>query len=286
MRTVLTSSRLALLGAAVTLLAAGTHARADSGSSAPAQAPDSAPPNVPGAPRVFHAPTAWLQPAGGVFATGGANHRGGMFVAATAGLGGLAEVDVAMTDHVIACSVCDGEQRETVEMYIPTAEFKVGLAQGRFARWQPAVALGYRRSLGAIDRDAGGIPFDPELAHMYLVMSLRVSRLELHAGGEMWDATSRPDGPALHEAPIADQLRAFGAASWRLQRYPRTTVMLDFAWAPELTDPAPRLAWLAGFGVRYQALAWASVELGVRGRERETENLNLTAFLRLNAALR
>jgi hypothetical protein len=251
---------------ALSMCAASALARADDGG--------------PLAPRVYHVPTAWLRPHASVTATVGANHRGGAIAAVVAGLGDIAEVDVAILDHVVACAVCGGDDRETAQTRTATALFKLGLGPGRLARWQPAAALGFRRSLGGLERQVGGSAFDPELAQIYLVFSWRVSRLELHLGGELWDATSRPGGLALDDLAPSEQVRPFAGASWRSRRYPRTSLLLDVAWVPELRDPAPQLTWLAGFGVRYQALSWASVELAVRGRERDAENL--TAFLRFN----
>ncbi|MBA3819629.1 MAG: hypothetical protein H0X17_12105, partial [Deltaproteobacteria bacterium] len=46
-------------------------------------------------------------------------------------------------------------------------------------------------------------------------------------------------------------------------------LVADLAWAARL-EPAPagpRATWVAGWGVRYQALAWGSIELVVRHRE-------------------
>ena len=85
-----------------------------------------------------------------------------------------------------------------------------------------------------------------------------------------------PEEPRLFQ-PIIDSLLNGG------DQY---MLLADFAWAPELRATAagperPELAWLAGFGVRYQALTWGSVELGVRAREKDAENL--VAMLRFNA---
>lgn len=239
----------------------------------------------PAAPRVYHVPTAWLQPHARTFVTAGANHRGGAFVSAAAGLGNIAELDISVIDQLIGCEVCSGDDRETTELTPITALFKLGVAAGRLGRWQPALALGYRRSFNAREREIGEAVIDPELAQMYLVASWKISRLELHLGGDLWDARSGGGGESLSEAPLGSQLRPFAGASWRSRRYPRTSLLADIAWAPELRATAdgperPELAWLAGFGVRYQALTWGSVELGVRAREKDAENL--VALLRFN----
>jgi hypothetical protein len=240
----------------------------------------------PPAPRVYHVPTAWLLPAGANWATIGANHRGGAFASYAAGLGGIAEIDVSVIDSMVGCETCSGTDRDTAELTPITALFKVGVGPGRLGAWQPAIALGFRRSITARDRRVGDGLVEPELAQLYLVASWRLSLFELHVGGDLWDGLSAPDGPRLSAAPVADQLRPFAGASWRSRRYPRTSLLADVAWTPEMRATAagplrPELAWVAGFGVRYQALRWGSVELGVRARQRDAENL--VAMLRFNA---
>ena len=46
-------------------------------------------------------------------------------------------------------------------------------------------------------------------------------------------------------------------------------MLADIAWQPELTPSGDRPAWIIGWGVRYQALAWGAIELDVRHREGE-----------------
>lgn len=242
------------------------------------------PPAPPQAPRVYHVPTAWLQPHAGVYGTAGANHRGGLTVAVAAGLGNIAELDISVSDRFVMCDVCEGESRDTQEAYIASAKFKVGVDQGVIGRYAPAIALGFRRSLYGAERQTGSMTLSPEFGEMYLAVSYNVSRLELHVGAEMWDALSLEDGPALHDQPVADQIRPFGGLSYRPARYPRTSMMIDFGWVPEFrATEGPELEWVGGIGVRYQALSWGSVELAVRARENGAVD-DAVAFLRFNGA--
>lgn len=39
------------------------------------------------------------------------------------------------------------------------------------------------------------------------------------------------------------------------------------AWLPRLAPSEIELEWVAGLGVRYQALSWGAIELAVRNRQ-------------------
>lgn len=213
-------------------------------------------------PRIFHAPTAWLQPHGAVIGTVGSSHRLAPFVGVSAGLGGVAELDVQLTD------TSDG-------LSIPTALFKTGVAAGRLGRGQAAVALGFRRSFAVPAQELAGAeaPVRVGTAQLSLGISLTLGPVDLHLGGDVWDAAV--GAARLHARPRRDRLRPFAAVEWRPPIYPRTTVLLDLAWAPafaaddDLAADDVALRWVGGWGIRYQALSWGAVELGVRLREGE-----------------
>jgi hypothetical protein len=195
----------------------------------------------PAPPQVLHVPTAWLQPRDTVHGSAGANHRGGGFLRLTGGLGGLADVDVEVTDRY-------------GETWVGTAGLKVG-ASRRLASALVAAVVGFRRSFGAWqvgDADADAMR-DVEIAEAFAVASARVRGLRGHAGVAIWasdvaSATARP----------------FAGLEWTPPPYPKTTLLVDFSWAPD-DDGAVR--WVGGWGVRYQALDWGSIELAVRHRE-------------------
>ena len=68
-------------------------------------------------------------------------------------------------------------------------------------------------------------------------------------------------------------------------QYPKTTLMTDIAYLPLLRQSAPDLEWAIGWGVRYQALKWGSIELAVRHREGEGLG-DSTVMVRVNAVVR
>jgi hypothetical protein len=217
-------------------------------------------PPAPPAPRLWHAPTGWLMPHGAGAGAVGVSHEGHPFVELVAGLGGVAEVGVALTDDFVACTECDG--RDDTQAATATALFKLGVAPGTWTRWQPGVALGFRRSFLTFG-DAR-----PEVARLYLAASAPLGPLRLHAGGDLWDAAgATPRPPLFATAPAAGRLRPFGGVEYRPGAYPRSTLVADLTWVPTLGADEIGLRWLAALGVRYQALSWGGVELAVRARE-------------------
>ncbi len=65
--------------------------------------------------------------------------------------------------------------------------------------------------------------------------------------------------------------------------YPRTSLLAELTWQPDADADA--LRWLGGWGVRYQAFAWGSIELAVRHRQREALG-DAAVLIRVNGALR
>jgi hypothetical protein len=217
-------------------------------------------------PRVFHVPTAWIQPDQAATATLGLNHHGEPFADATVGLGGIAQIGLQLSD--------DSEQ-----LSIPTGLFQVAVPPDKLWSWQPAVALVYRRSFAVPAQTLDGVRIDPSTARLSLVASLHLGSLALHAGADLWDASvaGAAAGTALDAQPLTDQLRPLAGLEWRPSLYPRTTVLADLAWAPDFSSQPIALRWLASTGVRYAVTNWADVELGVQVRE--GEGLRGTAVL-------
>jgi len=185
----------------------------------------------PAPPQVLHVPTAWLQPRDTVHGSAGANHRGGGFLRLTGGLGGLADVDVEVTDRY-------------GRAWVGTAGVKLGARRGDVAG-----ALGVRRSFGAwkTSRD------DVQIAEAFAVASARVGGVRAHLGGALWMSDV-----------AATTARPFAGLEWTPPPYPRTSLLVDVSWTPA-DDGA--VGWVGGWGVRYQALDWGSIELAVRHRE-------------------
>jgi len=199
------------------------------------------------APRVFQAPTAWLQPRDAVFATAGIDHHGAPFAAVSAGLGGVAELDVTAGD-------LDGIMR-------PTALFKTGLRLGS----RGAVCLGFRKSFGG----------DGRTAQAYAAASVDLGQVRLHGGIERWDAETPAGAPVEGFRPLA-------GLEWTPAIYPRSTVLADVVWAPRPDGDV--LAWVGSAGVRYTPLSWGSIELGVQIREHDLLD-RPSIFVRLNSRL-
>ncbi len=204
---------------------------------------------APRGPRVVHVPTAWVLDRDTAWGRAGVDHRGSGMADLTVALGGLAEVDAGLDDAIATCACGDG--RVLAPASLGMAGFKVGVARGRRGRGLGA-ALGFRRSLAA---------GTTAIAALYAAGSAELGGLRAHAGVMAWDA--RQADVALATAP---RLRPFAALEWTPAPYPRTTLVGDLSWLPELDGHRVSLRWIAGWGVRYQALAWGSIELAVRHR--------------------
>jgi hypothetical protein len=262
---------------AVTYLAAALMV----GAAAPAAAQPAEPPLTP---RIFHVPTAWMQPPAHVYTSAGANHRGGFMLSSATGLGQLAELEAELTDRFVDCTtVCEGDDRAPGNRTMLSALFKIGVAERRWAPWQPALALGFRRTVAGNDEAAGGDASELGMAELYAAASMRRGSLQAHLGAELWDAAS--PGARLSRTPRL-YVRPFVGLGWRPPQYPKTTLMGDFSYVPELpiADTEEPLRWLAGWGIRYQALSWGSIELAVRHREGESIG-GATVFVRVNASV-
>jgi hypothetical protein len=199
-------------------------------------------------PRVVQAPTAWVAGRNSLFASAGVDHHAAPFAALTAGLGGVAELDLTLSD-------VSGE-------LTPTALFKAGAAyRGRIGG-----AIGFRKSLARRGT-----------AQAFVVASANLGQLRLHAGVEGWGV----EGPmGEHELP---GVRPLAGLDWTPPIYPRTTILADLVWAPRADDP--RLEWVGSIGARYAPFAWASIELGFQVREHDLLD-RPSIFVRVNGRLR
>jgi len=217
-----------------------------------ARAEPVAPP--PPSPRVLHVPTAWLIPRDHVHTSAGVTHRGAIHASVVAGLAGLADVDVTLSDDVGFCDPCAGP-RTITPTWLGSAGFKLAAPAGAWFRAQPALAVGMRRSFAA--RAPAGSTAAPEVATLFAVASARAHGVAVHLGASAW-ATARGARPPV---------RPFAGLEWRPPQYPRTTLLGDLSWLPELGADGAALRLIAGWGIRYQALSWGAVELAVRHRE-------------------
>jgi hypothetical protein len=221
----------------------------------------------PALPRVVTAPTAWIPDAGEGVLTAGIDFRGDTLVGATLGLGGIASIELDDDSTVRACEACD-QRAQPVEL--GRADFRLALHQGR---WRPALAFGVRNTFGAAIPHTlaqlvpAGDSLVPRVTEAYLVASRELLpgrwRIRLHAGGIAQESRIAGLGTGLVVRPV-------GGVELGTPQYPRTTLIGDLAWVPDLNAATgPVTSWIAGWGVRYAAWPWANVELDVRNREGE-----------------
>jgi hypothetical protein len=118
----------------------------------------------------------------------------------------------------------------------------------------------------------------PRASDAYLVASRDLGVVRLHAGV---DAIAAGTG-TLRSAP---RLRPLAGLELHPPMYPRSSLLTDVAWQPQLLERGSTLGWVVGIGVRYQAFSWASVELAVRARQGDDLGAS-TVLVRVNAARR
>ncbi len=204
---------------------------------------------------VVTAPTAWLPPEGAAYGDASLDHRGDGSIAVGYGLGGIASVSLGADTDVRTCSAppCTTDHRAQ-PVAMGRAVFRIGAPADAWFAGQPALVLGAAVTLG---QDG------PRATEAYVVASRALGTARLHAGVEMLDAGA-PDEDRMHA-----QLRPLAGLEWTPPQYRKTTLVGDLAWLPRLELPRPAPEWVIGWGVRYQALTWGSIELDVRHREAE-----------------
>ncbi len=225
--------------------------------------------------RVITAPSAWMAEEGDVMTTAQLDHRldGGLAIAV--GLGGIAELSLDTNTDPRFCMAC-GDTEEP--RWFGRAGFRMGWREDTWLRGMPALVLGFRKTF------ASNAPLDDaRIAEVHLVASRGLGPVRLHAGATL---TAAGYTDAMGElAELSSTVRPLGGIEWTPSQYPRTTLLGDLAWVARFEDgKQPDLEWVAGWGVRYQALRWSSVELLVRHREDEGLG-DSTVMIRVNAAL-
>ncbi len=222
--------------------------------------------------RVLTAPTAWLLPSDSATATLGIDHRGDTAAFVGASLDGLAELEIDQDSDVRGCTDCTMQH---TSLHLGRAAFRIGAHQDAWLHGLPAVVLGVRATFGAFQPAVGA----PRATDAYLVASRDLGVVQLHAGVDALAASV-----AGHRS--AAELRPLAGVELHPPMYPRSSLLGDIAWEPELdAAQGPVLRWMLGIGVRYQAFAWGSVELAVRARQNDDLG-GATVMVRLNAIAR
>jgi hypothetical protein len=228
----------------------------------------------PAEPRVLTAPTAWLPRAGELAAMLGIDHRGDGAAVVGYGLGGIAEVELGSDSDIRACTDCTMRPSPVA---LGRAAFRIGARQDAWFTGMPALVLGVRTTFAARGHEV----HEPRASDAYAVASRDLGVVRLHAGVDALSAS-------VSGRRTAAELRPLAGLELHPPMYPRSTLLGDLAWEPTLDAQAgPKLGWLLGVGVRYQALPWASVELAVRARQGEdlgASTVMLRLDLRLHAA--
>jgi hypothetical protein len=184
-------------------------------------------------------------------------------------LGGLAAIDLGTDSDVRTCETCDGDANPLI---LGRAGFRMGVRQDKGFRGSPALLVGVRTTFANQGRVG-----DVKVSEAYVVASRVLGPVKLHAGAQAVDA-------AMGQVDLGVKVRPIGGLEWTPGQYPNTTVLADFAYVPLLKHGQGDvdLEWLAGVGVRYNALRdWGAIELAVRVREAEGLG-DTTVMVRLN----
>jgi hypothetical protein len=230
-------------------------------------------------PRVIDTPVARILPRGAIHGTAGGNHRAGGLLAFTGGLADLAELELGVTDDLPSVPAPGSIEREHALPLV--AGFKLGVNQGTWHRWQPALALGFRTTAGG--RSPAWSDEPAKTSALYAVVGAALGGgVRIDGGATLWASRHRDAAGAVIELDAAPAtVRPFIGVALTPSFYPRTTLLADLTWVPELSPTDSRLRWLGAWGVRYQALAWGSIELLVRHREGD-DLQGSTVMIRVN----
>lgn len=226
------------------------------------------------APTVVTMPTAWTQRGPSLYATLAGDHRYGSGARATVSYARLVEVDLGADGLVTACAPCEGRARVPTPVQLTTAGWKLSVRPVE----RLALAGGVRVPIGSRD--------GARAASAFLLGSARLGPVALHAGASTWATEHRGgDGAVIARAPTS-MVRPMVGVEWTPRIYPRTTLGADLQWLPELgpTSADTGARWSFAWGVRYRALAWSAIELGVRHRERDALG-DATVMVRLSGIL-
>ena len=186
--------------------------------------------------RVLTVPTAELPAAGEVIASGALDRHGAIGLDAGYGFAGLAELELALADG-------DARDGNGLAVERSTAAFRIGVHGDAWFSGQPAIALGVRTTIGT-----------DKATSAYVVASRRIAFVSLHLGGSL--------EAVVNARPTV--VRPLAGFELRPPAFPKTTLLADLSWQPTFVATMPTEQLAFSWGVRYQALRWAAIELAVR----------------------
>lgn len=207
------------------------------------------------APRLIDRATAEL---GASYLLGGVNHRGEPLLVAEIPLGPLAAVGGGYEDRLLTgANVEEATSKRDGVMW-----FRVGAAAEAWFRHQPALSLAFERSMsdddGARSAEVRGTASDRWV-------SGRAGALQATAGLGVWEIAAAEG--RLSQRPLSERVRPFLGVAWTPPAYPRTSLLLEGSYGPSVIGGIPRLDWRLGWGARYRAGSWSTIDLVVRNRQ-------------------
>jgi len=182
------------------------------------------------------------------------------------------------------CDPCDDVNSDASRVNISSAFFKMGTPEGMGHKHTPALALIFRKSLlrkAQVLSDAERVLGSAQQETLGAVLTLAASKtlgpVAVHLGAELIVAEGGEERADVGGAERADLgvgsavVRPALALQWTPEKYPLSTFMIDLRWVPTYASEDEPEAWstrmTGAWGVRYQALDWASVDLNVRSQE-------------------
>lgn len=219
------------------------------------------------APRLIDRATANL---GASYLLGGVNHRGEPLLVAEVPLGPLAAVGGGYEDRLLTGATAG----EATSKRDGVMWFRVGAAAGSWFPHQPALSLAFERSMSDDERAAEvrGTASDRWV-------SRRAGALQATVGLGVWEIAGAEG--RLSQRPLPERIRPFGGVAWTPPAYPRTSLLLEGSYGPSVLDGLPRLDWRLGWGARYRAGSWSTIDLVVRNRQ-EAGLAGSTVMVRLS----
>jgi hypothetical protein len=223
-------------------------------------------------PRLVDRATAPLH---GGYAIAGISHRKDPMFDAELGLGPLAAVGFGYDDRLVIGPTASQAEVKTLQLM----RFRIGVEAHRWSRAQPALDLAFERSI----RNDGA-----RAAELHVTATERWSfgssgALEATAGIGLWEIASNNE--RLSQQPWTARIRPFLGVAWTPPAYPRTALLLEGSFGPAVIADQPRLDWRLGWGARYRAFSWSSIDLVVRNRQ-SAGLAGSTVMVRLSAEIK
>ncbi len=222
--------------------------------------------------------TAWVSKAGELNLALGMDQETRPTGSASIGLADIAELGVQLQNERSECDPCSEPSTDAAILNVASAFFKMGTPEGMFHRYVPAFALVFRKALlvdAQVFTDAERVISDPERetrgAMLTAMSSKTLGPAAIHLGAELLVSS----GTALQGDFGVDEyvIRPALAAQWTPSKYPLSTFLVDLRWVPKLEEENDSYEWstrmTAAWGVRYEALDWASVDLNLRRQDGE-----------------